>query len=126
MRKTATETPALMRMKYMYKNEPCTIIDIDFLNQKIEIENRTDNIVRRAFGVCEHPTWDDFEYFLKDRCFPETRDGTKQILKDLGLTDYDPLQIVEKTKGRTAEDQMWIRFTYPEKRKGHNGKDRLK
>lgn len=115
-----------MRMEYMYEKTPCTIIDVDFLNQKVKIENLTDNIVRRAFGIIEEPTWEDFEYFLKDRCFPETRDGMKQILKDLGLDFYDPLQIVEKTKGRTAEDPMWIRITYPEKRKRRDGKNRLK
>lgn len=113
MRKAATKTPALMRMEYMYKNEPCTIIDIDFLNQKIEIENRTDDIFHRAFGTCEKPTWDNFECFLKDRCFPQERDNMKRVLYDLNITSYDPLQIVEKTKGKTAEDQMWIRISYP-------------
>ena len=36
----------------------------------------------------------------------------EDILKELQLTDYDPLQIVEKTKGRTAEDDMWLKFAY--------------
>jgi hypothetical protein len=36
----------------------------------------------------------------------------KDILGGLQLTDYDPLQIVEKTKGKTAEDDMWLKFTY--------------
>lgn len=101
-----------LRMTYMYKQHPCTIIDVDFLNQKVMVQNKTRDMLHRAFGVVEDPTWDDFEVFLKERCFPATRGNVKEILDDLQITDYDPLQIVEKTSGRTAEDDMWLKFAY--------------
>lgn len=101
-----------LRMTYMYKQYPCTIIDVDFLNQRVMVRNKTKDMLHRAFGVVEEPTWDDFEGFLKDRCFPVTRGNVKDILDDLQITDYDPLQIVEKTRGRTAEDDMWLKFAY--------------
>ena len=101
-----------LRITYMYHQHPCTVIDVDFLNQRVMVQNKTKDILHRAFGVVEHPTWDDFELFLKDRCFPATRGNAKAILKDLQLTSYDPLQIAEKTKGRTAEDDMWMKFHY--------------
>ncbi|MBR6521535.1 MAG: Hin recombinase [Oscillospiraceae bacterium] len=109
---TKPEAGYTLRMTYMYQQHPCTLIDVDFLNEKIKIENRTADILHRAFGAVEEPTWDDFEWFLKDRCFPATRGNVKDILLGLQLTDYDPLQIVEKTKGRTAEDDMWLKFAY--------------
>ena len=34
----------------------------------------------------------------------------KLVLQDLGLPYYDPLLIVEKTEGRMAEDEFWIRM----------------
>lgn len=101
-----------LRMTYMYKQYPCTVIDVDFLNQKIMIQNKTKDMLRRAFGVTEVPTWNDFNEFLKERCFPATRGNAKDILKQLQLTSYDPLQIIEKTKGRMAEDDMWLKFAY--------------
>lgn len=101
-----------LRITYMYQQHPCTIIDVDFLNQRIIVQNKTRDILHRAFGVVENPTWDDFELFLKDRCFPATRGNAKQILEELQLISYDPLQIVEKTRGRTAEDDMWLKFNY--------------
>ncbi len=101
-----------LRLSYMYLQHPCTIIDVDFLNEKIKIENRTDDILHRAFGVIENPTWEQFNEFLKDRCFPETRGNLKSVLKDLGIDCYDPLQIIEKTKGKTADDNMWIKIKY--------------
>ena len=115
IRKYLNEKPAegyTLRMTYMYQQHPCTIIDVDFLNQRIMVQNKTNDMLHRAFGVVEHPTWDDFETFLKERCFPATRGNAKEILKQLQLTSYDPLQIVEKTRGRTAEDDMWLKFHY--------------
>ncbi len=101
-----------LRMSYMYKQRPCTIIDVDFLNQRVKIQNKTKDMLHRAFGVVEDPTWDDFEGFLKERCFPATRGNVKDILDNLQIADYDPMQIVEKTRGRTAEDDMWLKFDY--------------
>lgn len=101
-----------MRMTYMFRRQPCTTIDVNFLEQKIRIQNRTNDILHRAFGVNEQPTWEDFEIFLRDRCFPPTRGYLKEELQTLGLDSYDPLQIVEKTKGRTAEDGLWLKIQY--------------
>lgn len=101
-----------LRITYMYGRRPCTVIDVDFLHQKVYIQNRTDDLLHRAFGVVENPSWEDFQEFLKSRCFPPTRGNVKEELRALGLTDYDPLQIVEKTHGRTAEDRLWLKFQY--------------
>ena len=99
-----------MRLTYMFRRQPCTVIDVNFLDRKVVIQNKTDDILHRAFGVIKDPTWNDFENFLRDRCFPQTRGNCKELLQEMGLTDYDPLQIAEKTKGRLADDEMWLRF----------------
>ena len=109
---TRPEKTYTLRMTYMYRQYPCTVIDVDFLNRKVIVQNRTKDVLHRAFGVVEEPTWEDLELFLKERCFPATRGNAKDILKDLQLTSYDPLQIVEKTRGRTEEDDMWLKFNY--------------
>ena len=101
-----------MRMNFMCMEELCTVIDIDFMHKRIYIENKTDDILHRAFGVVEEPDWERFEYFLESRCFPRTRAHVKEILKDMGLDSYDPLQIIEKTGGRMAEDKQWIEIIY--------------
>lgn len=97
-----------MRMYFMNRMELCTTIDINFKREKIKIQNYTEQIPLRAFGVKENPDWDDFQIFLEDRCFPRTRDHAKTILKEMGLPFYDPLLIIEKTGGRMAEDHQWI------------------
>jgi len=64
---------------------------------------------------------ESFEWFLKERCFPATRGNAEALLDTLQLTDYDPLQIVEKTKGRMAEDDMWLKFAYYDREGIPNG-----
>ena len=105
-----------MRLTYMFRRQPCTVIDVNFLDRKVVIQNKTDDILHRAFGVIKDPTWHDFDNFFRDRCFPQTRSNCKELLQEMGLTDYDPLQIAEKTKGRLADDEMWLRFRYLPKR----------
>ena len=104
-----------MRLTLMYQNKRCTEIDVNFLEEKIQIRNFTNDLIHRAFGVVEEPTWEDFQRFLQDRSFPKTRGNAKELLEQLGLQDYDPLQIVEKTAGRTAEDDLWMKFQYRER-----------
>ena len=104
-----------LRIDYMNHEECCTVILVDFLHKKILIRNETDELLFRAFGVKEKPTWEDFEYFLEDRCVPRTRFGMKEILKDYGLDFYDPLAIIEKTGGHMAEDHQWMKLTYFDK-----------
>ncbi|MCD8082689.1 MAG: hypothetical protein LUE86_03940 [Clostridiales bacterium] len=104
----------VMRMIFMHRDRVCTIIDIDFKNRQIFVRNQTDDLLHRAFGVIEHPTWEDFEEFLESRCFPRTRANLKLVLRDVGVSSYDPLQIIEKTQGRMAEDHQWIHILHRE------------
>ena len=101
-----------LRMDFMCEERCCTQILVDFRHEKVAIRNTTDNILLRAFGININPTWDDFLEFIEERCFPRTRDNLKLILKDLELDFYDPLSIIEKTKGCMGEDMQWIKLAY--------------
>ncbi len=92
----------------MYKNDLCTVIDVDDLEETVKIKNYTDNNQFRAFGVIKEPTYKDYQDFLEERCFPRTRDKMKIQLEALDLPFYDPMLIVEKTQGRMAEDFFWL------------------
>ena len=83
-------------------------MDVDEVEQKIRIKNYVNNIMFRAFGANSNPTYEDYQKFLKSRCFPETRDKIKIQLDALGIPFYDPMLIIRKTQGRMAEDDFWI------------------
>ncbi|MBQ6968624.1 MAG: type II toxin-antitoxin system MqsA family antitoxin [Lachnospiraceae bacterium] len=99
-----------LRLFYMYENMVCTIIDVDEVIRKVRIKNYTDNLLFRAFGRNTEPSFDDYESFIRSRCFPESRDKLKLELKRLDIPFYDPIMIIEKTGGRMADDHFWIRI----------------
>lgn len=81
-----------------------TEIYVSYKDNKVTIVNHTDDLIDRAFGINEHPSIKDFERFLESRCVPRTRDRLKLYLDEIGVDYYNPLLIIEKTKGRMAED----------------------
>ena len=99
-----------LRLTYMFRNQICTIIDVDERERRVKIYNYTNKLIFRAFGKIEKPTYEQYEEFLESRCFPRTRDKMKIILQELDIPFYDPYMIVEKTQGRMVEDDFWIDF----------------
>lgn len=104
------EHPMKLRLFYLYFSTTCTVIDVDEVERIVHIQNYIANPLYRAFGVNTEPTFEEYEEFLKSRCFPETRDKLKLELKRLELPFYDPILIIEKTNGRMADDDFWIRI----------------
>ena len=99
-----------LRLWYMYKDRVCTLIDVDELRKQIFIKNYTENVLFCAFGAIQNPSYEAYESFLASRCFPQERDKMKLMLRELNLPFYEPLLIIEKTQGRMAEDDFWIRI----------------
>ena len=85
VQKIIKEASEQSRIVYVYadKEIPTTIIDASALTQRVEIENLTDDMLSRAFGIQEHPSWEDYETFLETRCMPRTRYGIKEELHRL-------------------------------------------
>lgn len=99
-----------MRIWYMFHQEICSVIDVDERLRKLVVYNYTNDYIKRAFGREDKPTFEQYEEFLESRCFPRSRDKMKLHLKELGLPFYDPLMIIEKTQGRMAEDDFWLKI----------------
>lgn len=99
-----------LRLIYLYKDMVCSVIDVDETRRRVRVRNYVDNPLFRAFGKNTEPEYEEYEEFLKSRCFPESRDKLKLELKRLGLPFYDPIMIIEKTEGRMADDHFRIRI----------------
>ncbi len=98
-----------LRLWYMFRNEVCAIIDVDERMREIFVYNYTKDIFKRPFGVCDKPDYGMYEEFIESRCFPRTRDKMKIMLEALELPFYEPIMIIQKTEGRMAEDDFWLR-----------------
>lgn len=104
-----TDNPSAdMRIFYMHKNQLCTIIDVDHRREKIAVQNMIEKPLLTAFGVKKDPRWKDYQRFLAERCFPESRAHSRQILRDMGFDFFDAEAIVQKTLGKLAGDQHWL------------------
>lgn len=98
-----------LRLWYMFHQEICSIIDVDERQRKVSVYNYTTDYMLKAFGRENNPTFEQYEEFLESRCFPRTRDKMKLMLRELDLPFYDPMLIIEKTQGRMAEDDFWLK-----------------
>ena len=70
-----------MRMEFMCEEDCCSVILVNTKDKKIAVENQTDCLLHRAFGIKAKPTWEDFEKFLESRCFPETMQQLTQTAR---------------------------------------------
>ena len=86
----------------------CTTIYADFTDETLTAQNHINAPVKTAFGQNVMPSWEDFQAFLEDRCIPRARAGLLEYLDVIGVGEYDPLLIIEKTAGRMAEDDQWL------------------
>lgn len=98
----------VMLLKFYNDDSLCTKICADFTDKDLSVKNYTDNLVKTAFGKKESPTWDDFKNFLEERCVPRSRSGLREYLEAIGVEEYNPIEIIKKTKGIMAEDDQWI------------------
>ena len=86
----------------------CTTIYADFSEKTLAVRNHVGDPVKTAFGNNVLPTWEDLQAFLEERCIPRERAGLREYLETIGVGAYDPLEIIDKTAGRMAEDNQWL------------------
>lgn len=98
----------LKKISYYDGDILCSTIAVDDTAQEICVENHLSNVIKTAFGNNYVPTWKDYERFLEDRCIPRARAGLREYLETIGVEGYDPMEIIQKTQGRMAEDHQWM------------------
>jgi hypothetical protein len=98
----------LKKLSFYDDKQLCTVIYADFTDKTLKVKNHTEDIIKTAFGNNNLPTWEDFMNFLEERCIPRERSGIREYLEEIGVAEYNPLEIIKKTKGKMAEDKQWI------------------
>ncbi|MCD7845956.1 MAG: hypothetical protein LUG57_08955 [Oscillospiraceae bacterium] len=98
----------LYTLRFYDAEQLCSTILADFTERTVRVCNEDVALIKTAFGKNEMPSWADFERFLEERCVPRSRAGLREYLEAIGVSEYDPMAIIRKTKGRMAEDQQWL------------------
>ena len=100
----------MLRFQYMERDKVTADVEVDYTSKTVSYRPYTTNIYALPFGIRQNPSIADVGRFFESRCFPRERRNCKQLLSDLGLEEYIPLDIVRKTYGRQLEDYCWVRF----------------
>lgn len=98
----------IIKLSFYDDKTLCTVIYADFTDETLKSENYASDIIKTAFGNNKLPIWEDFMAFLTERCIPKERSGLREYLEAIGVGEYNPLEIIKKTKGKMAEDNQWI------------------
>ena len=85
------------------------IANVKVRGMSVTVKNHSNNIIFRPFTT-ERPTYLEFLEFMEDRCVPKTRADISQLLASIGLTEYNPIEIVKRSHGVMFEDFIWIKF----------------
>ena len=55
----------------------------------------------------------DMADWVYERIVPPTRQNIEVLLAKIGLSNYDQLDILKYTKGKSVNDDLWIDFSEP-------------
>ena len=86
----------------------CARIAADETEKTVCVENLAADYLKLPFGNNQAPSWADYQHFLEDRCIPKNRARLQEYLETIGVDSYEPLEIIRKTHGRMAEDDLWL------------------
>ena len=50
--------------------------------------------------------------WFETRCFPRSRADANELLEMLGLSDYNPYELIKRSHGAMFDDFYWINFEH--------------
>ncbi len=79
----------LLQLDYYDGDTLCTVIVADYTSKEVKFVNFTDNAIKRAFGILDYVTWEEYEDFLEERCVCTVivADYTSKEVKFVNFTD---------------------------------------
>lgn len=95
-----------MKIEIFHKNDRLNVIEV---KESAILCHREKNSVFNPF-IHDTLSSDELNAFLKSRIFDPGRPDAKELLTNLGLSVYDPLEIAKKTHGILMSDNLWLRF----------------
>ncbi len=79
-------------------------------DRKNVIYKRYTDIIPTVPFLFDNPSVEQVYEFLESRCMDRHRTQLEEYLNDLGLSEYNPYEIVRITHGIMWEDFMWLKF----------------
>lgn len=90
-----------------WKDEKTADVEVD--DSVAHIQRYTDNPAKQLFGKNEISLFELGEIF-KWRCWDQNRENIEKYLCKLGLIEFNPYRICQKTHGAMYQDYIWFKF----------------
>lgn len=98
-------------MKFKVYNKDTLLAEVEIIDNKVKVERYILNSALQPF-FSDTLNVGHILSFFESRCFDKNRGDKAILLEKYGLTEYNPIEIVKKSKGRLWEDFTWVDF-YP-------------
>lgn len=102
----------------MHKSTPVGDLSYDTNTKKFSFEKYREIKERKylPLGMYSYENWnidykpkhEDIKFWLEDRVVPKERANIEEILKVMGLIDYDFWELCRRTRAMCMEDYFWL------------------
>lgn len=90
-----------------WKNERTALVEVK--GPRVYVQRFCIHPLRQLFAA-DIMSRNQLNEILALRCFDKSRPDREELLRAMGLTDYQPCEIVKRTHGVTYNDFIWFRF----------------
>lgn len=91
-----------------WENELTAIATVS--GHRVTIQKFTDNTAKQFFYAYNSMDLFQLSELLEIRCWERGRVDINDILRRLGIKEYDPIEIVKRTFGVSYNDPIWFNF----------------
>ncbi len=84
--------------------------EVSIINSRVEIKKYTSDPIKQFFLAFDSINIVGLSELLESRCWERERTDISDLLKKIGLTEYDPIEIVKRTFGVSYNDSIWFKF----------------
>lgn len=93
-------------LRYNTSTKKFTFNKYDYIKDKYHLPLGMYSL--KDWNIDYKPTHEDIVFWLEDRVVPKERANIDEILKVMGLIDYDFWEICRRTRAMYMEDYFWL------------------
>jgi len=98
----------ILEFTIMHKERELADINVNFSTGEVEYKEYVHKIPYRQFY--RTPNVHQIYDWIEGRCMPRNRANIREYLTSMGISSYDPIEMIKRTKGIMHADYLWTRF----------------
>lgn len=100
----------VLKFYWMSEDEVCAEIEVYTNPFRVDYHNVTENKLKMFCFPGHDITKDWLDRFFERRVWSRYRPDSDELLNNIGLINFNPLDIIKITHGVLTSDDFWIKF----------------